>query len=105
MDRKIDRSISGCALLSVSHSNQTLQKVSYSETSATALCGTTGSLPESKFIKQLRPPSPSPFGDWAPMAGLLQIDGSIPGKVHGLEELFDLAAWEIGVSIAMGLPQ
>ena len=38
------RSISGFALPSVIHNNQRLLYVSYSETSATALCGTTGSL-------------------------------------------------------------
>ena len=36
------RSISGFALPSVIHNNQPLLWVSYSETSATALCGTTG---------------------------------------------------------------
>ena len=36
------KSISWFALQSVIHSNQALPKVSYFETSATALCGTTG---------------------------------------------------------------
>ena len=36
------QSISGFALPSVIHNNQTLLQVSYSETSAAALCGTTG---------------------------------------------------------------
>ena len=44
------RSISVFALPSLIHNNQPLLKVSYSETSAAALCGTTGSSPTKSWI-------------------------------------------------------